>query len=234
MDNYGARTYAPYVWLKFNKCKGGHVENIKVVNVPSFVDRLDATLDVAGIGTLQVHTAFGGDSFVIVDAESLGFSLRPDEAMDLATLGVRITAAANEQIGFTHPDNPDWSHISFCQFAAPIEREENMLIGRNAVAIDPGKIDRSPTGTGCSARLAVLHAQKKIGLNETFLGISIIGSKFYCKVEEALKMASGLAAIRPSITGRGFITGTHQHLLDPNDPWPEGYRLSDTWPNALP
>jgi len=215
------------------KCKDGRVENIKIFNVPSFVDKLDVALEVPGLGTLQAHTAFGGDSFVIVDAESLGFSVRPEEAADLATLGIRITAAANEQLGFSHPDIPDWSHISFCQFAAPIEREENVLLGRNAVAIDPGKIDRSPTGTGCSARLAVLHAQNQIGLDETFVGISIIGSKFHCKVEESFKTTSGLAAIRPSITGRGFITGTHQHFLDPNDPWPEGYRLSDTWPNAL-
>ena len=120
------------------------------------------TLEVAGLGTLIVDTAYGGDSFVIVDAQALGFALTPDEARDLAVTGMQITAAANEQLGFRHPENPDWNHISFCQFAAPLTREEGVAIGRNAVAIRPGKIDRSPCGTGCSARLAVLYARGRI------------------------------------------------------------------------
>jgi len=213
------------------KCSNGRAEAIKIYNVPSFADKLDVPLEVDGLGTLQVDTAFGGDSFVIVDANALGFSIRPEEASELAGLGVRITAAANEQLGFSHPENPDWSHISFCQFAAPIEHHQGVLNGRNAVAIEPGKIDRSPTGTGCSARMAVLHAKGQIEVGETYVGISIIGSKFYCKVEENVQTTIG-PAIRPSITGRGFITGTHQHFLNPEDPWPEGYRLSDTWPDG--
>ena len=142
-----------------NEPRGGRVERVRVTNVPSFVDRLDAAVEVEGLGTLAVDTAYGGDSFVIVDARALGFSPAPDEARDIAVTGVAITRAASEQIGFTHPGNPEWSHVSFCQMAAPVEVRDGVKTGRNAVAIRPGKIDRSPCGTGCSARLAVLHAR---------------------------------------------------------------------------
>ena len=210
-------------------CRDGRVERVRVRNVPSFVDRLDAALEVEGLGTLAVDTAYGGDSFAIVDARALGFSLTPDEARDIAVTGVRITRAADEQLGFTHPANPDWSHVSFCQMAAPVEARDGVKTGRNAVAIRPGKIDRSPCGTGCSARLAVLHARGELSPGEPFVGLSPIDSRFDCRIE-SLSRVGGREAVVPSLSGRAWITGTHQHMLDPDDPWPGGYRLSDTWP----
>ena len=210
-------------------CRDGRVERVRVTNVPSFVDRLGAALEVEGLGTLEVDTAYGGDSFAIVDARALGFALTPDEARDIAVTGVRITRAANEQLGFTHPANPEWSHVSFCQMAAPVEMRDGVKTGRNAVAIRPGKIDRSPCGTGCSARLAVLHARGELGTGEPFVGLSPIDSRFDCRIE-ALTRVGDREAVVPSLGGRAWITGTHQHMLDPGDPWPEGYRLSDTWP----
>ena len=210
-------------------CRDGRVERVRVTNVPSFVDRLDAALEVEGLGTLEVDTAYGGDSFAIVDARALGFTLTPDEARDIAVTGVRITRAANEQLGFTHPANPEWSHVSFCQMAAPVEVRDGVKTGRNAVAIRPGKIDRSPCGTGCSARLAVLHARGELGTGEPFVGLSPIDSRFDCRIE-ALTRVGDREAVVPSLAGRAWITGTHQHMLDPGDPWPDGYRLSDTWP----
>jgi proline racemase len=210
-------------------CRNGKAERITVRNVASFADRLDATLEVAGIGTLVVDTAYGGDSFVIVDARALGFAIVPDEARELAETGSRITRAADEQLGFRHPLLPEWNHVSFCQFAAPLSREEGVAVGKNAVAIRPGKIDRSPCGTGCSARLAVLHAKGVLATGERFVGRSIIGSEFRCRIEETVRVG-GKAGIVPSLSGRAWITGTHQHLLDPDDPWPGGYRLADTWP----
>ena len=210
-------------------CRDGRVERVRVTNVPSFVDRLDAALEVEGLGTLAVDTAYGGDSFAIVDARALGFALTPDEARDIAVTGVRITRAANEQLGFTHPANPEWSHVSFCQMAAPVEVRDGVKTGRNAVAIRPGKIDRSPCGTGCSARLAVLHARGELRPGEPFVGLSPIDSRFDCRIE-ALARVGDREAVVPSLAGRAWITGTHQHMLDPGDPWPEGYRLSDTWP----
>jgi proline racemase len=132
-------------------------------------------------------------------------------------------------LGFRHPENADWDHISFCQIAAPVEVVDGVKTGRNAVAIQPGKIDRSPTGTGCSARMAVLHARGALAVGEAFTGVSIIGSEFHCRIEETCEIA-GRAAIIPSISGRAWLTGTSTLMLDPEDPWPGGYRLSDTWP----
>jgi proline racemase len=114
----------------------------------------------------------------------------------------------------------------------PLEDEGGVLMGRNAVVIDPAKIDRSPTGTGCSARMAVLHARGLLKAGDRFSGISILGSRFDCTLEE-IAQVGGRAAIIPSITGRAWVTGTRQEMLDPDDPWPEGYRLSDTWPAKL-
>ena len=212
-------------------CRNGKVEKVRVRNVPSFVDKLDAIVEVEGLGTLDVDTAYGGDSFVIVDATALGFGLTPDEAQDIAQTGIRITNAANQQLGFHHPANAEWKHLSFCQMAAPVIVVDGVKTGRNAVVIQPGKIDRSPTGTGCSARMAVLHARGELNVGEPFQGRSIIDSRFDCMIDEETEI-NGKPAIIPAITGRAWITGIHQHTLDPDDPWPAGHRLSDTWPGA--
>ncbi len=213
------------------ECRNGKAERISVENVPSFVDRLEAPLEVAGLGALKVDIAYGGDSFVIVDATALGFAIRPDEARDLAETGMRITAAANEQLGFSHPENAPWDHISFCQFAGPLKREGAELSGPNAVAIRPGKIDRSPTGTGCSARMATLSARGLMAEGDVYRARSIIGSEFVCRIARRTAVA-GRAAIVPVISGRGWITGVSQYMLDPSDPWPLGYRITDTWPRV--
>jgi trans-L-3-hydroxyproline dehydratase len=210
-------------------CEGGKAKSITVRNVASFADRLDVPLEVEGVGTLRVDTAYGGDSFVIADAAALGFEIAPHEARDIAGLGARITAAANQQLGFTHPANPDWTHISFCQLAMPITFENHVSVSHNAVVVDPGKIDRCPTGTGCSARMAVLHARGQLQVGDRLIGRSIIGSTFTCRLEDVTEVG-GRPAIIPSITGRGWVTGTRQEMLDPDDPWPRGYRLTDTWP----
>ncbi|WMT91545.1 proline racemase family protein [Pelagibacterium sp. H642] len=214
------------------QCANGKAEKITVHNVPSFADRLDVQIEVEGIGTLTVDTAYGGDSFVIVDAQALGLALTPDEAREISALGVKITRAANEQLGFTHPENPDWSHISFCQIAGPLGAEEGAMSGKSAVVIQPGKIDRSPTGTGCSARMAVLKARGRLGVGDRFIGRSIIDSRFDCRIERDT-MVGDKPAIIPSITGRAWVTGTRQDMLDPSDPWPGGYKIADTWPNKL-
>ena len=210
-------------------CRNGKAERIEVRNVPSFADKLGARLEVPGIGTLTVDTAYGGDSFVIVEAKALGFALRPDEARDIAVLGAKVTRAANEQLGFSHPENPDWRHISFCQLTGALTRENGLLTGPNTVVIEPAKLDRSPCGTGCSARMAVLHARGELKLGERYLARSIIGSSFHCRIDGETRIG-GKPGIVPVIAGQAWITGTHQVTLDPTDPWPEGYRLSDTWP----
>ncbi|HCO56374.1 MAG TPA: hypothetical protein DIT93_15340 [Pelagibacterium sp.] len=214
-------------------CENGKATSIRVTNHPSFAAKLDAVIEVEGVGTLRVDTAYGGDSFVLVDAHQLGFSLVPDEAYDLASMGMKLTRAATDQLGFSHPTNPDWSHISFCQFTAPVQDIDGIKTGRNTVAIEPGKLDRSPTGTGCSARMAVLHARGELAVGEDFHGVSIIGSRFACRIERETTIGD-TPAIVPSISGRAWITETRQLMLDPSDPWPEGYRIGDTWPAGTP
>ena len=210
-------------------CENGKAKSIEIHNVASFVDKIDVSLEVEGVGTLRVDTAYGGDSFVLVDAKKLGFDITPDEAKDLARVGSKITAAANQQLGFTHPENKDWNHISFCEFALPIFEEGGIKVSKNTVVIDPGKLDRSPCGTGCSARMAVLHAKGDLKKGDRMIGRSILDSRFDCQIVEEVLIGNQIAII-PSIKGRAWITGTHQLDLDDEDPFPNGYRLSDTWP----
>lgn len=209
-------------------CRDGKAERIFVQNVPSFAAELDQRLEVDGIGPLKVDTAYGGDSFVVVDADALGLSLTAEEAHKIARLGVSITNAANQQLRFQHPDNPDWTHFSFCLFAGPLHRGAQGWEARAAVAIQPGKVDRSPTGTALSARMAILHARGEMAVGDSLTVESVIGSTFHGTIVGETSVGSK-PAILPEISGRGWITGVHQHMLEPSDPWPEGYKLSDTW-----
>ena len=209
-------------------CENGKAKSIEIQNVTSFADKLDVNLEVEGVGTLIVDTAYGGDSFVLVNAAELGFEIKPGEAKDISELGAKITAAANQQLGFTHPEKADWNHISFCEIALPLYEEEGVKVSRNSVVIDPGKLDRSPCGTGCSARMAVLNAKGEMKKGERMIGRSIIDSRFDCAIVDEVNIGNKNAII-PSIRGRAWITGTHQLMLDSDDPWPQGYRLTDTW-----
>ena len=210
-------------------CENGKAKSIEILNVTSFADKLNVNLEVEGVGTLIVDTAYGGDSFVLVNAAELGFEIKPGEAKDISELGAKITAAANQQLGFTHPENADWNHISFCEIALPLYEEEGVKVSRNSVVIDPGKLDRSPCGTGCSARMAVLNAKGEMKKGDRMIGRSIIDSRFDCAIVDEVNIGNKNAII-PSIRGRAWITGTHQLMLDSDDPWPQGYRLTDTWP----
>lgn len=210
-------------------CEHGRVGDVTVRNLPSFAVALDEPLEVDGIGTLTVDTAYGGDSFVIVDASEAGFTIAPGNARQLAEAGVRISRAATAALGFAHPELPELRHISFCLFADPVRRVGAGVETRHAVAIRPGKIDRSPTGTGISARLAVLHARGLIAAGEPLRTSSIIDSVFTGRIKAETDVG-GRAAIRPAITGSAFITGRGRLRRDARDPWPRGYRLNDTWP----
>jgi len=209
-------------------CKNGKAERIFVQNLPSFVYKLDTSLELEGYGSISADTAFGGDSFVIVDAKKLGFSIDPSEAAELARLGAKITDAATEQIGFRHPTITEWTHYSFCQFSRKQDQSNECISFKSAVSVKPGKIDRSPTGTALSAKMAVLEARGEMKIGQKIKAISIIGSSFEGKIVEKCNL-NGTSAIIPEISGRGWITGLHQHTLEPTDPWPEGYKLSDTW-----
>lgn len=211
-------------------CAGGKVTRVTVRNVASFAAGRDLELDVEGIGTIRVDIAFGGDSFVMVDAADLGIAIDPQSGHDLVRLGTRITRAANEQLTFAHP-TIDWSHISFCQIAGPLEPVgDGEFAMVNTVVIEPGKLDRSPTGTGVSARMALLRTQGVMGVGDRLRMRSVIGSEFTGRIE-ADTTVGDLEAIVPLISGRAWRTGHFTYSIDPTDPWPLGYRVSDTWPN---
>ena len=210
------------------ECSNGKANRIYIKNLPSFSNALDSVLEIEGYGAMNVDTAFGGDSFVVVDADSLGFRLSTDEAKDLAKLGGKITQAANEQLNFYHPTYSDWDHFSFCHFCGPLLQGKKGKNFKSVVAIKPGKIDRSPTGTALSAKMAILHKRGKIKIGEQLIASSIIDSEFTGQILGLTKVGN-VEAILPEISGRAWITGTHQHMLDPADPWPGGYRISDTW-----
>jgi proline racemase len=215
------------------ECRDGKAFRVTITNVPSFADQLDVNLEVEGMGTLVVDTAYGGDSFVIVNPQDAGLEIVPDQARDIVEVGRKITRAANDQLGFVHPQNAEWSHISFTQFAEPIYSDEGTAVSKNTVVVQPGKLDRSPCGTGCSARMAVLHARGQLKNGDSMIGRSIIDSRFDCQIVAETDVA-GKPAIIPNLTGRAWITGMFQYTLDPDDPWPGGYKLADTWPTLSP
>lgn len=211
------------------RCKNGKCVSVTFDNVPSFVFALDARVDVPGLGTLTVDVAYGGMIYVLVDAASIGFNVDKTEAARLVEVGERIKKAAAEQVPAIHPENPEIHTINQTLFAGPVEERDGVKHSRNAVIVSPGRIDRSPCGTGTSARLAVMHARGQIAVGETFVHESIIGTEFIGRVLTETTCA-GLSAIRPAITGQAWITAFHNYVLDPTDPFPTGFRLGDTWP----
>jgi proline racemase len=214
-------------------CRDGRCEKVRIRNVPSFAAMLDASVEVAGLGTIACDIAYGGAFFAIVDAPALGFAITPDEARDLVETGERIKAAVAEQHPVRHPENPDIHTVTFTEFAAPLGVDsDGAKTAANAVVISPGKIDRSPCGTGASARMAALNARGELAPGEAFIATSIIGSRFECAIADTTEVG-GRPAILPSIAGRAWITGITDYMLDPDDPFPQGYTLSDTWYRAL-
>ena len=212
------------------QCSGGKAQSITLTNVPAFANHIGAKLVVEGYGTVIVDTAFGGDSFVMADAADFGLEITPRTAREVAELGRKLVKAANAQLPFHHPELPAWKHYSFCFMRGALSRDNNTLTSRNACVVNPGKLDRSPTGTGCSALMAVLHAKGLMGLGDTYVGRSVIDSQFIGRIAGETTVGNHKAII-PQITGRAWISGTTQLMLDPDDPYPNGYKVSDTWPN---
>ena len=215
-------------------CRDGKVESVSIRNVASFVAERDLMLTVEGVGDLRVDTAFGGDSFVMVDAADLGLDIVPENGRALARLGSRITRAANEQLTFEHPTSA-WDHFSFCQIAGPLERDGGGEYSMtNTVVVEPGKLDRSPTGTGVSARMALLRARGTMAVDDRLRMRSVIGSEFVGRIEADITIGDGpdaRDAIVPIVSGRAWRYGRFTYRVDPTDPWPLGYRISDTWPS---
>ncbi|KAB2850859.1 MAG: hypothetical protein F9K44_03575 [Hyphomicrobiaceae bacterium] len=210
------------------ECEGGKCRSVTIHNVASFALKLDAALELKGHGTIAIDIAYGGMIYAICEARALGFAIAPDEARDLALLGERIRAAAREQHPVVHPELPEVRDVSIVQIAGPLERVDGGYEAINTCIVSPGRSDRSPTGTGTSARMAALYARGMLKVGEGLTHTSIIGSRFVGRIVGLASVAGG-PAILPSITGRAWITGFHHYRLDPTDPWPEGYRVADTW-----
>ena len=211
------------------RCTDGKCESVELTNVPSFADRLDAPLEVEGLGTLCVDVAFGGMWYAIADARALGFALAPEEASELCEIGERIRLAAREQLPCAHPENREIAGVSIVQLAEPWQGVGNA--SRNAVVVAPGRLDRSATGTGLSARMAALHARGEMRAGDTMAHASVLGTTFDGRIVEETIVVDR-PAIVPAIRGSAWITGVTQVLVDPTDPFPEGYLLPDTWPGT--
>jgi proline racemase len=166
--------------------------------------------------------------YCIVEAGDLGLALARDEARELVGLGERIKSAAAEQLPSVHPENPAIHTINQTAFVGPMEVSDGVKTSKNAVVVSPGRLDRCPCGTGTSARLALLHARGELAPGERFRHMSILDTAFDCRIVD-IACAGDLPAIVPEISGRAWLTGFGQYGIDPEDPFPNGYRLGDTW-----
>jgi proline racemase len=223
------------------------VSNTKVTrvtfrNVPSFAVHLDRTIEVKGLGSVIVDVAYGGMFYVIADADQFGLKLTPDEGRDIASIGERLKAACREQLPVVHPENHEIAGVSISQLSAPATHPD--ADRKNAVVVSTGafdwerpqtwsaSLDRSPCGTGTSARMAVLHAKGKLPLNQDFVHESVLGTLFTGRLIGETQIGPYKAVI-PTISGRGWITGFSNYVLDPDDPFPEGFTIGDIWAAGL-
>jgi proline racemase len=210
------------------ECENGKCKNVAFDNVPSFVWDLDFPIDVPELGPIKVDIAWGGMVFILVDIEVAGFDINSANGAKLVTLGEKIKRAAQKQIEPVHPENDDIRGISnFLWIAGPTTKGD-VVQALNATVVSPGRLDRSPCGTGTCARMAVMHARRQLAVNQEFLHRSPIGTEFQGHIRGLTKVGR-YDAILPTVKGRAWITGSKQVVLDPQDPFPEGFRVGDAW-----
>jgi proline racemase len=204
--------------------QNGRVRSVEFDNVPSFAVRLDAELRLDNGEQLIIDIAFGGNYFVLVQADQTEIELHTANADHLADLGMRILAAANQQNPVRHPLYPQIDSITDVRFLEPLDKWSS----RNVVILGDRMVDRSPCGTGTCAELAVRYARGQFGIGELFTSQGILGTQFTARVlQEAGSEYNGLPypAIIPRLQGRAFLTGFHQFFLNEDDPFPEGFIL---------
>jgi proline racemase len=219
----------------------GKVTQVTFRNVPSFAVHLDRPIEVPQLGTVTVDVAYGGMFYVIADAAAVGLRLTPDEGRDIVRLGEMVKAAAREQLPAVHPENPAISGVTIGLFSAPATRDDAAM--KNAVIVSTGTLDwerpatwtgildRSPCGTGTSAKMAALYAKGQLALHTDFRHEGILGTVFTGRLVEEMQVGPYQAVV-PTIGGQAWITGIAQYVLDPTDPFPEGYTVGDMWGNA--
>ncbi|KAJ5085765.1 hypothetical protein N7532_010536 [Penicillium argentinense] len=210
------------------ECEAGKCKSVEFDNVPSFVLELDFKVVVPGIGEVVVDIAYGGMMYVLVDAASLGLAVDNQQSRQLVEVGERIKRATEAAYVPIHPENPGITGFSVIAFTEPLKKEDGCQVAANAVVVSPGRFDRSPCGTGTSARLAVLHARGEIKEGEIFKHRSIIGTEFVSRIR-GLTTVGKYPAVLPTVKGRAWITSYKQVVLDSTDPFPEGFRVGDQW-----
>jgi proline racemase len=206
-------------------CRDGHVRSVSFDNVPCFAVALDVSIDVPGVGEVVADLAWGGHFFALVDAARHGFSVVPEEAQEMARLGEAIKTAAAGQLRLEHPELPGVGELGFVVFTTTGRAGGD---GRNATVVSPGRLDRSPCGTATCARLAVLAARGQLAPGRVWREESVLSTVFDAEIVRETTLGDRPAII-PRITGRSWIHSMTQVLVDPADPLPEGYTLSDVW-----
>ncbi|GAB3300439.1 proline racemase family protein [Parasphingorhabdus pacifica] len=216
----------------------GKVTRVTLHNVAAFAVALDHVLDLPEYGKVPVDIVFGGQFFVQAKASDLGVDLVPTAAKDLARAGAVLRTAAQQQFPVSHPHNPDIDHIALAMIHGISPTPG--VSGRNTVVLpngeveltDPrtwtGSLDRSPCGTGTCGRMAALHARGELTPGSPFVHESLLGTTFTGNLLDTTEVGQ-YPAVSPTITGRGWITGFSQHVLDDDDPFPQGYTLGDLW-----
>ncbi len=210
------------------ECRDGKCRRVSFRNVPSFVMHRDKPVEVPGLGTVTVDVSYGGMIYVIAEAEKMGFTLDKSEARALVEAGERLKLAAAEQLPSVHPENPGIHTINQTLFAGPLSVKDGVKTAKNAVVVSPGRIDRCPCGTGSAARMALMSARGELAVGEPFKHLSILDTEFACSIEAATSVG-GQPAVMTQIAGRAWLTGVSYYGADPEDPFPNGYRLNDTW-----
>jgi proline racemase len=201
--------------------RDGAAESVTIRNVPSFAIALDREVEVPGLGTVTLDLAFGGNFYAILPIERVGLPFERARGQEILSAGMRIAAAIDAQEQPVHPEDPT---VRGCHHVAFLAPGSDARLTRHAMAIHPGWFDRSPCGTGTSARMAQLHARGELGLEQEFVNESFIGTRFTGRLIEETTVA-GRPAVVPTITGRAWLTATAQYLLDPSDPFPAGFIL---------
>ena len=199
----------------------GHADSVTIENVPSYSVRLDATVEVPGYGTVPYSLAFGGNFYAMVDLDSVGLEYDRSKQQEILAAGLAIMAAVNET---DPPKHPTIDGVDHCHHVEFIAHGSDAVYSRHAMAIYPGWFDRSPCGTGTSARMAELFARGELALDTDFVNESFIGSRFTGRLIRETTVA-GIPAVVPTITGRAWVTGIGQYLLDPTDPFPTGFQF---------
>ncbi len=203
------------------RVEDGAAVAVTITNVPSFSVALDRTVKVPGLGEVAYDLAYGGNFYAILPIESVGLPFERSRKQEILDAGLAVMAAINDRDEPVHPRDPGIRGCHHVQFVAP---GSDARLSRHAMAIHPGWFDRSPCGTGTSARMAQLHARGELPLDTDFVNESFIGTRFVGRlVEEAT--VGDVAAVVPAITGRAWVTGTAQYFLDPRDPFPAGFLL---------